>query len=209
MNSQANNDENLSFSCETTMESNEVFFLISKLKKSKNYLEYGSGFSTIQACKYVKKKILSVETNKEYIDYIDKKIKSENLDSTKITFLYSDIGVTREWGYPANSEEIKQWPNYAINEFQDRDLRLPNPDLCLIDGRFRVATFAWLYLTSPGLQIIFDDYFDRPQYHIVESFIKPKERAGRIALFRIPRFRPTKKLNMGVKVLMNNILNPD
>ena len=123
--------------------------------------------------------------------------------------MHSYIGVTGAWGYPTNSEEIKQWPNYAINEFQDRELRLPNPDLCLIDGRFRVATFAWLYLTSPGLQIIFDDYFDRRYYHIVESFIQPKERAGRIALFRIPRFRTTKKLKMGVKVLMNNTLNPN
>jgi hypothetical protein len=191
------------------MESNEVFFLVSKLKKSKNYLEYGSGFSTIEACKYVRGKIVSVETNQEYIDYIVKKFKSENLDFTKITFLHSYIGVTGAWGYPVNSEEIKQWPKYAINESRDRDLGLPNPDLCLIDGRFRVATFTWLYLTSPGLQVVFDDYFDRPHYHIVESFIQPKDRVGRIALFRIPRFRSAKKLKIGVKILMNNVLNPD
>ena len=45
-----------------------------------------------------------------------------------------------------------------------------------------------LFLTSlkyakTGTKIIFDDYFNRPEYHLVEEFVKPSEACGRQALF--------------------------
>jgi hypothetical protein len=197
------------FSCDTTMDSNEVLFLISKLKRSKNYLEYGSGYSTIEACKFVKSKIFSIETSLDYIDFMKKEIKSRKLDLNKVSFIHSHVGDTGIWGYPVDQKAITDWPKYASNWLEIQASGQFKPDLVLIDGRFRVATFAWLYLTRPGLQILFDDYLDRPQYHIVETLTKPRTRVGRIALFRIQRFRSSKKIKQAVKILMNQLLNPE
>ena len=33
--------------------------------------------------------------------------------------------------------------------------------------------------------IIFDDYFDRPYYHIVEKYLKVHQKCGRQAIFKI------------------------
>jgi hypothetical protein len=58
------------------------------------------------------------------------------------------------------------------------------PDLILIDGRFHIACFlASILLAKPGTIILFDDYFDRPNYHVVEKYIKPSAKAGRMAEF--------------------------
>ena len=62
------------------------------------------------------------------------------------------------------------------------------PELVLIDGRFRVACFLFSLINgSPGTKIIFDDYVNRPHYHVVEEFIKPIETCGIQALFIIPK----------------------
>jgi len=61
------------------------------------------------------------------------------------------------------------------------------PDLVLIDGRFRVACFLHSLLNAePGTRIIFDDYNNRPHYHLVEEFCPTEEREGRQALFLVP-----------------------
>lgn len=206
----ANNSNSfLEYSCETTMSEEEVLFLQKNLRKSKNYLEFGSGFSTIEACKYVKENIVSVETSPQYIDFLKEKINDLTLDGSKVKFLHADIGETGVWGHPTNQDSIKTWPNYGIVFRDHYQLVGTNPDLALIDGRFRVATFLRLYLTCPGLKIIFDDYFDRPQYHIVESLIPPKERVGRIAVFRIPRKRKMKDITLAIEALVENLLNPE
>ena len=45
---------------------------------------------------------------------------------------------------------------------------------------------ASLLNSNPGTKIIFDDYFDRPYYHVVEEFIQPIDKCGRQALFIVP-----------------------
>jgi len=57
----------ISFSHATTMNEIEVQFLLSKLKQSRNYLEFGSGFSTIEACRHVKETVISIETSGPYL----------------------------------------------------------------------------------------------------------------------------------------------
>ena len=191
------------------MSGEEVLFLQLKLQKSKHYLEFGSGFSTIEACKYVKKSIVSVETDPQYINFLKQKIAGPGIDSSKLVLIHADIGETKEWGYPLNNESIKKWPN-SVNSFLDTRSTIANkPDLALIDGRFRVATFLKLYLTQPGLKVIFDDYFDRPNYHVVESILKPNSRSGRIALFKIPYFKSRLTITKAIGVLSNHLMNPE
>ena len=204
-----NNFESENFSCETTMNRLEVDFLISKLKKSRNYLEYGSGFSTVEASKYVKEKIFSVETNLEFVHFMKFKLAQEELNIPKITFLHSHVGETRDWGFPVDFSSIGNWPKYGSLDSETFNEEEFTPDLSLIDGRFRISTFARLYLAYPGLKVIFDDYVDRPQYHVVETFAQPKFHIGRIAFFEIPRIRSNRKIKLATDIVLNNILNPE
>ena len=61
------------------------------------------------------------------------------------------------------------------------------PELVLIDGRFRVASFlTCLIYGRPGTEIFFDDYVGRQYYHIVEELIRPLATSGRQGYFVIP-----------------------
>ena len=56
--------------------------------------------------------------------------------------------------------------------------------MILIDGRFRIACFVTAYLrTTKPVIVLFDDYVDRPHYHVVERLLKPSEYVGRMARF--------------------------
>ena len=58
------------------------------------------------------------------------------------------------------------------------------PDTVLIDGRFRVCCFLTsLKYANENTKIIFDDYNNRPYYHVVEKFIKKEQTCGRQTLF--------------------------
>ena len=58
----------------------------------------------------------------------------------------------------------------------------------MIDGRFRVACFLNSLLNAdPNTIILFDDYINRPHYHIVEEFLKPTQSCGRQACFVVPK----------------------
>ena len=61
-----------------------------------------------------------------------------------------------------------------------------SPDLVLIDGRFRVFCFLTTVKLAPvGTKILFDDYINRPLYHVVEEFCEKIETCGRQALFEV------------------------
>ena len=61
-----------------------------------------------------------------------------------------------------------------------------SPMLILIDGRFRVASFLVSLLSAPiDSVIVFDDYFDRSDYWVVEKVIIPSQVVGRSAVFEL------------------------
>jgi hypothetical protein len=57
----------------------------------------------------------------------------------------------------------------------------------LIDGRFRVASFiATCVFTKAPIQILFDDYVERPEYHWVNTLSTPDAIIGeRMAVFNV------------------------
>ncbi|MAO75600.1 MAG: hypothetical protein CL699_04770, partial [Chloroflexi bacterium] len=66
--------------------------------------------------------------------------------------------------------------------------RAEKPDVVLIDGRFRVACFLKSLLHAPpNTVILFDDYINRPHYHVVEEFLTPDQTCGRQASFIVPQ----------------------
>lgn len=146
-------------------------YFVKNLKKSKYYLEYGSGSSTILAKKY-KKKFLSIETDKSFFRYM------RNLKIDEI--VYVNIGPTKYYSQPILPTLLlkNQIRKYAsqIEIFFKKFNRLP--DLVLIDGRFRVyVTLVVLYTfftkySKKKLVIIIDDYKYRKNYHYLKKIIK-------------------------------------
>ena len=57
----------------------------------------------------------------------------------------------------------------------------------LVDGRFRVACFLTsLIEADAGATILFDDYTDRPHYHLVEDYAPVVDQAGTQVKFVVP-----------------------
>ena len=79
---------------------------------------------------------------------------------------------------------LNRFRDYVHSPWRHGSLK---PDLVLIDGRFRVACFLHsLLAAAPATPILFDDYTNRPHYHLVEEFCPIAETEGRQALFRVP-----------------------
>ena len=144
-------------------------------------LEFGSGGSTILAGRKERRKIFSVESSKDWADYMENQIAQMNLPG-EIKIHYVDIGRTKEWGFPARRKNISQWPNYSLSVWNRSDFI--DPDVILIDGRFRKGCFLTsLSKIHKETTILWDDYTDRPQYHFIEEIIQPIRAVGRMAVF--------------------------
>lgn len=127
--------------------------------------------------------IYSVESDKNFLELIQREITSL-YPAMKASFFYINIGKTKEWGYPVDKELASNWPNYCIAPWHKIIDNNQFPDVILIDGRFRVACFLIsLLLAKAETVILFDDYVDRPHYHIVEKHLKPSNTEGRMAEF--------------------------
>ena len=147
---------------------------------SKVYAEIGCGQSTVYVCSLKSEgpeKVICVDSSNEWLKLV------ASLSIAKTPLLHHvDFGVLSDWGRPISYAGIDKVEDYAGLIFKEA-----NPDLILIDGRFRVYCFCvCINLSEPGTKILFDDYVGRPYYSIIEKIIKPSETCGRQALFVRP-----------------------
>ena len=161
--------------------------LEARLGATQCLLEYGAGGSSMTAARLKVPTIISVESDADFLAATGAAVRASATHSAFIGH-HADIGPTREWGNPADRSKVHMWPRYCSSIWERiANERLPQPDLVLIDGRFRVACLlSTLLMGQPGARILFDDYFDRPAYHRVEAWAKPITRAGRMAEFIVP-----------------------
>lgn len=146
-------------------------------------LEYGSGGSTFLGSQIVRTRIFSVESDQHWLRDLTKEIATAGY-ADKFVPVFADIGATKEWGYPASDAALRAFPSYALGVWDNPSLL--DPDIVLIDGRFRVACFlATAGLLKKDATVLFDDYVDRPHYHLVESIAKPEKFVGRMAIFKL------------------------
>lgn len=178
----------------------EFFYFKNQVSRSKVYLEWGSGGSTLLALKYGVKFIYSAETNKEWYVKIMEKVnllKSASIYkdvNVKVSFI--DLGPTNEWGHPLTNTHYKEFHKYVLAPWIECMKDGNKPDLIFIDGRFRVACFlVSLLFADEGTEILIDDYADRPHYHIVEKYVKPESFVGRMAVFK------SKKVDVTIEFL--------
>lgn len=176
------------------MEPAGIELLKRKMTDCNVFLEYGAGGSTILAAKQGVHSIFSVESDLGFIDAVSKKLaETKNVDPL-FSPVFVDIGPTGNWGVPTDKTMAVRWPRYCVDVWDELRLADASPDLVLVDGRFRVACFlASLIFAKEGCTILFDDYVDRPQYHMVENFLRPASIAGRMAEFVVPANAATNK----------------
>jgi hypothetical protein len=160
------------------------------ISESKTYFEYGAGFSTIYASQYKELDIYSVDTNLGWINDIKKEVEK------RVNFYHVDLGEIDRGGTPKTFSKLKNFNTY-VNILYDLET---NPDLILIDGRFRVnCLLTALRECEENTLVLFDDYKERPRYHIVEIFEKPIEYDGRQALFRVGKNYDINQLDEYIK----------
>ena len=166
------------------------------LKTSKIFGEYGCGSSTEWVLKNTNANILSVDSSRDWVD----KISSGNAAYNKrIKLKHIDLGEVENWGRPISYEKSYNFINY-FNWIWNQDIL---PDTVLIDGRFRVCCFLTsIKYANENTKIIFDDYNNRPYYHVVEKFVKKKQSYGRQALFIVEN-----KKNINIDLLNIEINN--
>ena len=166
------------------------------LKTSKIFGEYGCGSSTEWVLKNTNANILSVDSSRNWVD----KISSGNAAYNKrIKLKHIDLGEVENWGRPISYEKSYNFINY-FNWIWNQDIL---PDTVLIDGRFRVCCFLTsIKYGKENTKIIFDDYNNRPYYHVVEKFVKKEQTCGRQALFIVEN-----KKNINIDLLNIEINN--
>lgn len=152
------------------MHSDEVALLTAFLSESSAYYEFGMGGSTLLAARLVRDRIHAVDSSLDWIAAVRTEI--DRLSPGKqITLRHIDIGKTGGWGTPLSTESKSRFPSYS-GSIVDTGLR--DFDLCLVDGRFRVACFLEaLSFLGPDAIIGIHDYVARPAYHVIEQFARP------------------------------------
>lgn len=146
-------------------------------------LEYGSGGSTVLAAELPGKMIFSVESDPKWLCRLGTYLQSMPHPSMPVMY-YADIGATGDWGRPTGNEGRENYPDYSLGIWRQEFFR--QPDLVLVDGRFRPACFlVCAALTSAPVTILFDDYANRPHYHYIEAVARPVRMVGRMAVFQL------------------------
>lgn len=171
----------------------EAEALAAAYREASVILEYGSGGSTVLASD-MGKTVFSVESDAEWLAgmrgwFADHKPKG------RVVLHHGNIGPTGKWGAPTGPKSFRNFPGYALSVW-DRD-DFEHPDLVLIDGRFRPACLlATAFRVSRPVRVLFDDYVERPQYHDIETMLRPVKMHGRMAEFHVtPTAIPAERLD--------------
>lgn len=147
-------------------------------------LEYGSGGSTVLASEMEGKHVVSIESDKAWTDNLNAYLHQSGAVSSLPTVTHVDVGATGAWGRPINHEKRHMFPWYALTPWMMPSVEKANYSLVLVDGRFRPACFlASMAFGRGALELIFDDYTERPGYHFIEEYLRPERIIGRAAVF--------------------------
>lgn len=153
------------------------------VKDCEVYGEYGVGASTIYVGGRLKKPIIAVDTSSDWIHHVRSYLGEPAGSSWEhLVIKEIDVGDLGKWGKPVNPPSPETGKAYA-NALWDS---LNKPDAILIDGRFRVASFAATMIHArEGAKILFDDY-TRDTYQVCSSLVRSSCFVGDLALFEKP-----------------------
>jgi hypothetical protein len=142
-------------------------------------LEYGSGGSTVLAAQ-LGKRVVSVESDKAWAD----RLAAHLQPYPNARVLHVNIGPTEKWGMPSVPRFHGLFHHYPLAVWDLPDLG--EPDVVLIDGRFRLACMAAVLLRARRpTTVLFHDYARRPEYHRVEAFAQRQVSVGSMVRFLV------------------------
>lgn len=143
------------------------------------YFEYGMGASTFWVLENTEATVRAVDTSESWVN----SVRSRTSHPDRLHAQWIDVGPLGDWGMPVSYAKRGNFRLYVEGPWQGGQ----NPDVVLVDGRFRVCCFLHSLLSAaPGTRILFDDYHGRPWYRVVEEFVRPADRCGRQAMFVVP-----------------------
>lgn len=154
---------------EPCLAENDKLMFYKYLEKSRTYFEYGSGGSTYQATLRENiTKMYSVESDSQWHN----KLKTILNNNNKVCFIYNEMDTQpNNLGYPGPKSTEIQCKTYSEHILLLNENERKNIDLVLIDGRFRVACCLKSFQAiNNECLIAFDDFLDRPHYHIVLNY---------------------------------------
>jgi hypothetical protein len=154
-----------------------------------NYLEYGSGGSTLLAHQHAQN-LVSVESDRRFLRAVQRKLSAQPLGADTV-LIHVNIGLTEHWGKPVFTKptprRLRRWQKYAQAPWTYFRRRNLEPALILVDGRFRVACAleSLLNLSAENpCRILMDDYASRDHYKVVEEVADLIDMKGRMAVFQ-------------------------
>ena len=132
------------------------------------YFEYGSGGSTYQAS--IRKNIKTIYSVESDITW-QKKLK-EIIKHLNISYIYNEMyTMPNTFGSPGKNATNIQKIDYSNQITKLSKEEQDSIDLVFIDGRFRVACCLKCYdIIEDNCLIAFDDFLNRPFYHIVLEY---------------------------------------
>ena len=150
------------------------------LRNANVYGEYGCGKSTIWALNNTSAKVVAVDTSEYWIEVVRSANPNNNY---KLNIGHADCGELGEFGRPIGFNARESFHIYTDYLWQQPD----EPDVVLVDGRFRVCCFLTsLKFGREGARLVFDDYTNRPDYHVIEKYVSRVKECGRQCLFLVP-----------------------
>lgn len=167
---------------ELTLPEAEAEWVREHYAAAKVILEYGSGGSTVLGAE-LGKTVFSVESDRKWAqmmaDYF-----AANPPEGAVHMHPVDIGPTGKWGMPASDNGWRKYHKYPVSVWDREDFI--QPDLVLIDGRFRAACLVTTMIrTERPVTVLFDDYDHREVYHGVERWVPRAETRGRMVRFEV------------------------
>lgn len=180
---------------ELTLPQAEADWLRAAYAEAGTILEYGSGGSTVMAADMPGKTVFSVESDVEWLAGLARWF-VQSPPRSRVVLHHGDIGPTGKWGHPEGEAAWRRFHGYPVSVWDRADFI--HPDVVLVDGRFRAACLLTvLFRITRPVSLYFDDYTDRPHYHRIEKFAKPRETRGRMVRFDLePTVIPAKDLAM-------------
>ncbi len=152
------------------MTQSERVLLYRYMASSSRYFEYGSGGSTVLACRTdTIEHITSIDSDRDLLQTLVNTTPCLNdaIKIGRIAPLYANIGEIGSFGFPEDGSVISEsslYPERIVHT-------TPRPDMILVDGRFRVASALYsLLVSSVETVIAIHDFFSRPQYYPVLNY---------------------------------------
>lgn len=188
------------------MNQDEKEFLLRELSRVRTYLEFGAGDSTEMALQVPGlEKIRTVESDPAFMEswLAQHPEVKDQVEHNRFQVRVPDLGPVREWSIPTDRRFRSQWPDYVKAGWEGGF----QPELVLVDGRFRVACCLEALLSQPtSVRLLIHDFPFRPQYHILLPFFQIENAVDR--LYQLEP-RPDADLGLARRILDRFLYLPE